>query len=175
MTVDTAAKTIGLILAPVVMLTACGILVSAMLQHYGSINDRVRAMNRERLELLAGKDPDTGSESPVLAAERLKEIDYQLPMLLHRHELVRNAVLTIYSSVLVFVASMFCIAAAALASSDGLATASLIVFLAGTAVMLVGLVFFALDIHGSHASLRYEAQRVSGLRLAHGVEPNGTR
>jgi hypothetical protein len=157
-TVETAAKTISLILAPVVMLTACGILVSAMLQHYAAINDRVRAMSRERLGLVVATA--SGPES----GERLTEIDYQLPGLLRRHELVRNAVLTIYAAVLVFVISMFVMAGAALSSSAGLATAALLVFLGGTAVMLLGLVFFALDIHSSHQALQYETVRVSQVR-----------
>jgi hypothetical protein len=162
MTVETAAKTISLILAPVVMLTACGILVAAMLQHYGAINDRVRAMSRERLDLLGapGRSPETG--------ERLSEIDYQLPGLLRRHQLVRNAILTVYIAVGVFVISMFFMAGAALSTSGPLATAALLIFLAGTAILLAGLVFFALDIQSSHAALQYEALRVSRLQPAPG-------
>jgi hypothetical protein len=163
MTVETAAKTISLILAPVVMLTACGILVSAMLQHYGAINDRVRAMTRERLDLVTG-----ATAGPV---ERLTEIDHQLPGLLHRHELVRNAVLTIYAAVLVFVLSMFAMAAAAVSTSGTLATVALLIFLGGTAVMLVGLVYFAADIRSSHQALQYEARRVSGLPATAGGRP----
>jgi Protein of unknown function (DUF2721) len=155
MTVETAAKTISLILAPVVMLSACGILVSAMLQHYAAINDRVRALSQERLAFVAGRDSGP--------RERLTEIDHQLPELLHRHELVRNAILTVYGAVVVFVVSMFVIAGAALSSSGALATAALLVFLGGTAVLLVGLVYFALDIRISHEALQYEARRVATL------------
>jgi hypothetical protein len=57
-------------------------------------------------------------------------------------------------------------AGAALATSGGLATTALLVFLAGTAVLLVGLVFFAVDIHMSHVALQYEARRVSELQPA---------
>ena len=156
MTVETAAKTISLILAPVVMLSACGILVSAMLQHYGAINDRLRTMSQERLAAVAGGRPTRG--------ERLAEIDHQLPGLLHRHELVRNAILTVYGAVVVFVLSMFVIAGAALSSSGFLATTALLVFLAGTAVLLVGLVYFALDIRSSHEALRYETLRIAALQ-----------
>ncbi len=160
MTVESAAKTISLILAPVVMLTACGLLVNGMLQQYAAINARVRAMSAERLTLL-GPAADRAAEAR--AQERMIEIGHQVPMLLHRHRLVRNAVLCVYAAVLVFVSSMFIIAAAAEAKSGGLATASLIIFLAGTAVLLVGMVFIAADIRTSHESLEYETARVLSL------------
>ena len=166
MTVETAAKTISLILAPVVMLTACGLLVSGMLQHYSAISARVRAMTAERLSLLG--DTDAGAIS-ARGRERQIEIDYQVPMLLHRHRLVRDAVLSVYAAVLVFVCSMFVIAAAAEAKSGALATAALVVFLAGTAVLLVGMVFISLDIRTSHESLEYETTRVLGRNRV-GVE-----
>jgi len=160
MTVETAAKTISLILAPVVMLTACGLLVSGMLQQYSAINGRVRAMTAERLSLLG--ETEAGANN-ARGRERRIEIDHQVPMLLHRHRLVRDAVLCVYAAVLVFVSSMFVIAAAAEAKSGALATAALVVFLAGTAVLLVGMVFIALDIRTSHESLEYETTRVLGL------------
>ena len=47
MDVQTAAKTIQLILAPVVMVSACGILLTGMLGHFGNINDRIRMPARK--------------------------------------------------------------------------------------------------------------------------------
>lgn len=45
-------RTIQLILAPVVMVTACGILVNGLIGRYTNITNRLRTMAHERLELL---------------------------------------------------------------------------------------------------------------------------
>jgi Protein of unknown function (DUF2721) len=88
------AATIQLILAPVVMVSACAILVTGLLSRYAAINDRLRAIGQERLDLLRRKI--RASEDPFID-ERLAEIDYQIPDLLHRHKLAQNAVLAVYS------------------------------------------------------------------------------
>lgn len=157
MNIETAGKTIQLILAPVVMVTACGILLTGMLAHYSSINDRIRALAAERLGL-ALLAPDAGREE--LARERLIQIDHQVPMLIHRHRLVHHGILLGYTAVLTLVVCMFVIGAAALADSSVLATIALFVFLGGTACLMVGAGFVAVEVRGSHASVSYEAMRV---------------
>ncbi len=42
---------IATIIAPVVMITACAILISGMLAQYAQINDRLRSVAKERLGL----------------------------------------------------------------------------------------------------------------------------
>ena len=55
-------------------------------KYYTSVGDRIRALTRERLDLLReGKSR--------FAGERLEEIDAQLPELLHRHRLIHDALL----------------------------------------------------------------------------------
>jgi hypothetical protein len=158
--IQTAGKTIQLILAPVVMVTACGILLTGMLAHYSSINDRIRALAAERLGLVL-LAPAEGHEA--LARERLTEIDHQVPTLIHRHHLVHHGILLGYTAVVTLVVSMFVIAAAALADSSVLGTIALFVFLAGTASLMVGTGFVAVEVRGSHATVAYEAMRVVGL------------
>ena len=52
MNVETVAHTIQLILAPVVMVTACGLILNSLVVRYGAIAEHMRAINRERLEML---------------------------------------------------------------------------------------------------------------------------
>jgi hypothetical protein len=160
MDVQTAAKTIQLILAPVVMVSACGILLTGMLGHYGNINDRIRRLTTERLELSQVR-PAEGHE--VLARERLTEIDHQVPMLIGRHRQVHHAILLANSAVAILVVSMFIIAAAALTDSSATGTAALFVFLAGTAAVMGSAIFMALEVRSSHQSVSYEGMRVIEL------------
>ena len=158
--IQTAGKTIQLILAPVVMVTACGVLLNGMLAHYAAINDRVRTLVAERLGLCFLAPAD---DHRALATERLHEIDHQVPMLLRRHRKVHHAILLINAAVVMLVFSMFIIGAAALDDSNVLGTIALFVFLTGTAGVMVSAGFMASEARGSHASVAYEAERVTGL------------
>src|SRR5258708_13806420 len=85
----------------VVLITGAGILCGALRTMYGSVNDRLRAMDRERLDIFTGAAGSllSAAEVPPAGRERLTQIDAQLPMLLRRHRLLHNAVLLIYSRV----------------------------------------------------------------------------
>src|SRR5579884_4097507 len=100
MTAQSIASSIQLIIAPVVMVTACAILINGLLTHYANINDRLRLMARERLDLLRlirdEKSAAPGVDS--FTVERLDQIDREMPELLQRHGLVRNALLALYVS-----------------------------------------------------------------------------
>ena len=61
---------------------------------------------------------------------------------------------------------MFVIAAAALAGSSVLGTTALGVFLAGTACLMASVVFMAVEVRSSHASVAYEATRIIGIPAA---------
>ncbi len=161
MSTESLTQVIQVILAPVVMVTACSILLSGLLGHYAAISDRLRTIARERIEIwrtasgLFTVDPIT--------TERLEEFRLQVPELLHRLTLMRNSVLAIYGAIFIFVLDMFVIALAALAQSNGIATAALVVFLMGTALKLVGIAYTAIEIRLSQRAVTYEARR--GLEL----------
>lgn len=158
MDIEMVARNIQLILAPVVMVTSCAILLGGLLGRYATINDRLRAMSRERLDLWCA-----GANQDAFHAERLREIDAQMPDLLRRQKLVHNSVLAIFSAILIFVASMFVIAFAAGAGAAGIATAALLLFLAGTGVQMLSVALAGLEIRTSHLAVHYEVQRVSSL------------
>lgn len=158
MTIQMVTSTIQLILAPVVMVSACAILLTGLLNRYAGVNDRLRAMTRERLDLVFAAPPVA-----ALAHERLREIDIQLPQLLHRHRTLRDAALALYSAVLVFVLCMFGIALAAATNSAWAATGALIIFLAGTTGMGIGIGLVALEVRTSDRAIQYEVARVGGL------------
>jgi len=141
------------------------------LAHYASINDRIRALAAERLGLVL-MAPTEGHEA--LARERLTEIDHQVPMLIDRHRLVHHGILLAYTAVVVLVVSMFVIGAAALADSSVLGTIALFVFLAGTAFLMVGAGFVAVEVRGSHATVAYEAMRVVALPTTWAHPPTGS-
>jgi hypothetical protein len=160
MNIQTAGRTIQLILAPAVMVTACGILLNGMLAHYSAINDRLRALARERLGLALVR-PD--EDHLAFARERIGEIDHQVPTLLNRHRQVHHAIVLTNAAVAVLILSMFVIGVAALDHSNPLGTIALFVFLTGTGTLMAAALFMVLEVRRSDVSVSYEALRATRL------------
>jgi hypothetical protein len=161
-----AVTAVQAMVAPVVLITTAAILSGALLTMYGSVNDRMRVMDHERLEILtgaAGTLLSAAAEVPPSGRERLTQIDTQLPRLLRRHRLLHNAVLLIYAGVAVLVLSVITIGIAVTASSGAAGTASLVLVLTGTVMLLGGLLFAARSIIISMDAIDYEVQRTLSL------------
>ena len=157
MNVEMVAHTIQLILAPAVMITACGLMLNSLVARYGTINDRIRNMSRERLDLLRKMG------GLQLDGERLTEIDTQVPDLLRRHKQLRDALMFIYAAVLVFIGNMFVIAVASVVQTNAFATLVLALFLMGIALLFVAVLIVTLEVRHSHRALNFEAQHIAGL------------
>jgi hypothetical protein len=160
-----AVTAVQAMVAPVVLITTAAILSGALLTMYGSVNDRMRAMDHERLQILTGADGTlvSAAEVPPSGRERLTQIDTQLPRLLRRHRLLHNAVLLIYAGVAVLVLSVITIGIAVTASSGAAGITALVLVLAGTVMLLGGLLFAARSITISADAIDYEVQRTLSL------------
>ena len=165
MSPEMIGRTIQLILAPVVMFSACSIFVGGVLGHYTSLSDRIRALTRERLDVLRALRADS-SATRALLIERLDEIDGQLPEMLHRHRLVHHALLAVYAAIGILVLTMCVIAVTANIVADWVGLLVFGVFLLGVLAMLVGVLLITLEIRTSRRSLAFEVQRVSHLVAA---------
>jgi Protein of unknown function (DUF2721) len=160
-----AVTAIQAMVAPVVLITTGAILSGALLAMYGSVNDRMRAMDRERLDILTGTAGTllSAAEVPPAGRERLTQLDTQLPMLLRRHRLLHNGVLLIYGAVAVLVLSVIAIGVAVTGRSAAAGTAALVLVLAGTVTVLGGLLFAARSIMISMNAIDYEVRRALSL------------
>lgn len=154
--IEEAARAIQTILAPAVMISACGLLLLGMQNRYGRINDRMRALARERLDLL----PKRGD--PV-ADVRLEAIERQMPDLVLRVRLQRNAVYSLFGAVIVFVVDAFVIASSLFAARDALNMIALAVFLVGMGLVLVGMVLAAREIAISARAVTLEVEEIMKL------------
>jgi hypothetical protein len=165
MTIDTIFRTISLILAPVVMITSCTLFLNGLLTRYEAVSVRMRGMHRERLELLQGLENTTSDGEPTIgfSTQRIREIEAQLPFILRRHKLIRNAVLCVNGAILIFVTSMFIIALAALTNSALVANIAFLAFLIGTGALLSGVILTTLELYRSQREVAYEIQ--DGLKL----------
>src|SRR3984893_18304732 len=160
-----AVTAIQAMVAPVVLITTAAILSGALLTMYGSVHDRLRAMDRERLDILTGTSGTllSAAEVPPAGRERLTQLDAQLPMLLRRHRLLNNALRLISAAVAVLVLSVIAIGVAVTGRSGAAGTAALVLVLAGTVTLLGGLCSVARSIMISMNAIDYEVRRALSL------------
>src|SRR5215472_12950105 len=163
MMIDAIIRTIQLMLAPVVMVTACASYITMLANDYQSIVSSIRSMSREHLYLLqAAASNETVMSVSTLDAvsrERLHEIENELPSLLQRHGFIRNALLCINIAILIFIASMFLIAVAEFTDIPPGAFIALLTFLAGVGMVFIGVLQVIRDNSRSHRDVIYEAMR----------------
>jgi hypothetical protein len=162
MNAEMVTQIIQAILAPVLMVNACALLVAALFTRYVGINDRLRQMAHERLVLLRDYQQERSTER-FLLDERLQEIDAQFRNLLRRHWLAHHAVIAMYAAIGVFVIDMFVIAVSLMSNDEWTSMLALVVFLAGIALMPVGIVLTVVEVSTSRGIIVYEVTRAMKL------------
>jgi hypothetical protein len=162
----TAIRAIEAMVAPVVLITTGGILTNALLVMYGVVNDRMREMTRERLDILCGEHGELLDAAHIgtIGQERLAEIDVQLPMMLARHRLLRRSVMLLYTGLALLALSVIGIAIATLADSEALGDVALGLVLAGTVAILAGLALVVKTLAISADAITYAINRTGALR-----------
>lgn len=168
---EAVIKTINLIIAPVVMITACGIMVNGIIVRYTWLSDRVRSVHQERLNLLELDLTQSKSKG-----ERLHQLAHLLPDLLRHHHQVHDALVLVYLSILVFMLDMLVIALAAADDVRWLSQLVVIVFLIGTGILMGGMVLIAYELRTSHHSVQLETHQSCQLCKKHNksLNRNGT-
>ena len=151
--------------APVVLLTVGGLISNGLLMVYNSVNDRMRQMTRERVDILTGPAGEKLEVAtvPVMSRERLEEIKAQLPLILRRHNLTRVSLLIIYAAIAVLGFSIVVIAIAVDLNDETAGRVALGLVLAGTLIMLVGIGVAALSLAKSADAITYAVKRTSEL------------
>lgn len=149
---ETVIRIINLILAPVVMITACGIMLNGLVVRYNWLSDRIRQVHQERLNLIEANLTEFKDR-----LERLYLLDHLLPKLLNHHHHIHDGLVLFYAAILVFMVDMLVIALAISTHHSWLATGVIGVFLLGVGVLLCGIVLIAHELRTSHDFVQYEA------------------
>lgn len=170
MSAQTVAQTIQLILAPVVMITACAFITSGLMTRFVRINDRMRNLARERFDLLRTASQDPSARDDLFFQQRLRETNLQLPRSLHRHQILRNALLFVYCAMATFIVDMFTIGMSALLNQSWLASVALGIFLLGTTLVFFAVILEIIEVIRSHHGLNEEVQNIAALSLEEDAE-----
>ncbi|MBW4670132.1 MAG: DUF2721 domain-containing protein [Cyanomargarita calcarea GSE-NOS-MK-12-04C] len=154
MGIETTARAMQYILAPVVMISASALILNGMHGRYISLNNRLRDMSRERLKLVT-----TNAEEWTYKEERLHYIDSELPLILNHYIQVHQAIMVMYLAVMLYVINMFMIAIAYQTQSATIALTALVFFLIGTSTSLVALAINVREFWNSHKLTENEVKQ----------------
>jgi hypothetical protein len=162
MNADAVVQTIQSVIAPTVMISGCTLIQNAILARYSGVGDRLRALVRERIDLLEKYDI-----SEAIYADVLQVIDQQLIVLSRRYRLLQNTALLLYGAIACFLLAMFAIALAREFQTTSVSYAAFLLFLIGTAILLVGVFFAASEVRISHKAVRSEVRWAMALTDQH--------
>lgn len=146
---------IQLMLAPAVMINACGLLILGINNKYSIVVNRIRLLNEEKrkLTLKAGDRSFTYEENV-----RLESIAHQLKELVFRVRIVRNVVLSYTSAVALFVLTSLMIALDFYNSSLHLQGFIIAAFLIGMIVVFTGVGFAFFETKKGYDIVQFEVK-----------------
>ena len=153
--ISSIVQIIQLMLAPGLMISACGLLLLGMNNKYSLVVNRIRLLNEERRRALHKLgDQEFSFQENV----RFESISRQLEKLAYRAMLVRNAVLSYTIAVALFVLTSLLIGMGYLFEMTKLNSFITILFLLGMVSVLVGVLFAAYETYKGYQIVKYEVE-----------------
>lgn len=131
-------RIIQLMLAPAIMISACGLLLLGINNKYSIVVNRIRLLNQESrlIRKNIGTEEYTSDDNV-----RLEVIIQQIQKLMYRLKLVRNAVLSYSSAVALFVLTSLLLGISFIAAFEKLNVLIMGAFLFGMIMVFGGIVF----------------------------------
>lgn len=153
--ISSIVEIIQLMLAPGLMISACGLLLLGMNNKYSLIVNRIRLLNEERRKVLRKiDDPEFSYQENI----RFESISTQLSRLAYRVKLVRNAVLYYTIAVALFVITSLLIGFGYLFALTRLNSFITILFLLGMVSVLCGVIFAAYETWKGYELVKFEVE-----------------
>ena len=148
-------KIIQAMLAPGLMISACGLLILGMNNKYSIVVNRIRLLNDEKRKILHlenRNDDDLRRENIIrIQIDRLNE----------RVRMVRNAVFAYSFAVACFIIASLCIGINLYTRSNEVEFLSLVFFLAGMISVFVGIVYAAGESLKGYRIIRIEIEELT--------------
>lgn len=144
---------IQLMLAPGLMISACGLLLLGMNNKYSLVVNRIRLLNDERRKIIHKLDD---KELNYYENVRLASISKQLDSLIYRVKLVRNAVLAYTVAVALFVLTSLFIGAEEVLNISRFSSVITVFFSLGMLSVLIGVCFAAYETYKGYQIVKFE-------------------
>jgi polyferredoxin len=144
---------IQLILAPAVMINACGLLLLGTTSKYSIVLNRVRLLNDERRKLVRRAGEKTFEE-----ATRLESLNRQIARLLLRARYVRNTVFCYSLAIGLFLLTSLLMALGYFAEAFNSSLSVMVLFLLGMVLVLCAVLFAFLDAKRGYDIVMFDVQ-----------------
>jgi len=154
--ITSIVEIIQLMLAPGVMISACGLLLLGMNNKYSLVVNRIRLLNEERRKIIHRTAEDKNFN--YQETQRLESISMQISSLVYRVKLVRNAVLSYTTAVALFVLTSLFIGFGYLFEITRLNSFVTILFLVGMLSVLCGVIFAAYETYKGYEIVNFEVK-----------------
>ncbi len=151
----TAIQAIQAMLAPAVGISAVGLLLLGLNNRYSAIINRIRLLNDEKRKY--HKQIADNVELSYTDNSRFMSVINQGKELLIRSRLVRNAILSLQTSVGLFVLASAAIGVNLFTTSEALRAVPLMLFVIGMFSVFVGVVFSGREVYRSYKIILIEA------------------
>mgnify|MGYP002395737241 FL=1 len=142
-------------LAPGIMISACGLLLLGMNNKYSIVVNRIRLLDDEKRKL---KSVTGAPQQNPTSEGRLMSITMQLEKFAYRVKLVRNAVLSYSLAVAFFIISSLLIGLNFAITGANIFIIVVILFLTGMLSVLIGVIFAAMEVIKGYEIVRIETQ-----------------
>ena len=149
-----AVSLIQAMLAPGIMISACGLLLLGMNNKYSLIVNRIRLLKEEKRKLF-DKEGVNDSES-----NRLSNIELQISHLIHRISMVRNAVFSYSLAVALFIVSSVLIGLTINSKASAYDWLIMSFFYAGMFAVFIGIIFAAIEVWKGYRIVKIEIYEV---------------
>lgn len=150
-----AVNIIQLMIAPAVMISACGLILLSMNNRYSLLANRIRLLNEERRRLLL----KVGERKLELEENvRLTSITKQIDALVFRVKLVRNSVINLVTAVALFVLTSILLGISSIFMIKGMDSFITATFLFGMLLVLIGAFFAGFESKKGYDIIKFEVQ-----------------
>jgi hypothetical protein len=150
-----AVQIIQLMLAPAIMISACGLLLLGINNKYSLVVNRIRLLNEEKRRLMIKIGEKTPSTDDNV---RLESISIQITSLVYRSRLVRNSVLSYTLAVALFVVTSLVLGISSVLSLGKLNYVILLAFLLGMCFVLLGVIYAGFETIKGYDIISYEVK-----------------
>jgi uncharacterized protein YqhQ len=141
-------------LAPGLMISACGLLLLGMNNKYSLVVNRIRLLNEEKRKIFHQVKVDDNDSS------RLSNIELQISHLIGRISLVRNAVFSYSLAVALFIVSSVLIGLTIKKNTPTFDWLIVAFFYAGMFAVFIGIIFAAIEVWKGYRIVKIEISEV---------------
>lgn len=141
-------------LAPGLMISACGLLLLGMNNKYSLVVNRIRLLNEEKRKIFHQKQINE------IDSGRLSNIELQISHLIGRISLVRNAVFSYSLAVALFIVSSVLIGVTISQRTPGFDWLIVAFFYAGMFAVFMGIIFAAIEVWKGYRIVKIEISEI---------------